>query len=64
MSQFQRKIFILRMNGDRPVLFTPLKYDARTGLLHGFDNAEKPLSVPVDERLKPYQPIQLEWDDD
>ena len=58
------KTFILQMNEDRPVLFTPTKYDARTGMLHGYDNGEKPISVPVMRGLIPYKPAELEWEDD
>lgn len=65
MNKFTNpKTFILRMKEDRPVLFTPTEYDARTGMLHGYDNAEKPISVPVDRSLIPYQPVELEWDDE
>ena len=64
MRRFERKVFILRMNEDRPVLFTPTKYDTRTGLLHGFDHGERPLSIPVGTYLTPYEPVELEWDDD
>ena len=56
--------FILKMNGDRTVLFTPEMYDVKTGMLHGNDDGGKPVSISVGRSLVPYQPIELEWDDD
>lgn len=65
MNRFSKpKTFILRMNGDRPVLFTPTEYEPGTGVLHGYDNGERPLSIPVDTYLTPFTPVEVEWDDD
>jgi len=65
MNRFQKpQTFLLGMKRDRPVLFTPVEYDARTGLLHGYDNGEKPISISVVQSLIPYQPVELEWDDE
>lgn len=65
MNRFTNpKTFILGMKEDRPVLFTPTKYDAGTGMLYGFDNGERPVSIPMDNYLTPYAPVELEWEDD
>ena len=56
--------YILRMEHDRPVLFTPNIYDARTGILHGNDDGGKPVSISIGRSLTPYQPVELEWEDD
>ena len=58
----QKKTYILRKNGDRPVLFTPSKYDPKTGCILGFDSGERPMSIPVETYLTPYTPLELEWD--
>ena len=58
------KTFILGMKRERPVLFTPVEYDARTGLLHGHDDGERPISISVGRSLTPYEPVELEWDDE
>ena len=65
MNRFQKpQTFLLGMKRDRPVLFTPEKYDARTGLLHGYDNGNNPVSISVGRSLTPYQPVKLEWEEE
>lgn len=56
--------FILGMKFGRPILFIPTSYDARTGILHGNDDGGKPVSISVGRSLTPYQPVELEWDDE
>ena len=59
------KTFILGgMKRERPILFTPVEYDARPGLLHGFGNGDRPISISVGRSLTPYEPVELEWDDE
>jgi|GEM_PF-3875304 len=59
-EQGERKTFVFGHNGDRLLLFTPEKYDAFTGLLHGTDQSERPMA----RFLEPYEPPRLEWDDE
>lgn len=49
---------------DRPLLFTPTTYDSATGLLHGVNQSERPMVLPLARLLMPYEEHGLEWSDE
>ena len=63
-SDSQQKTFIVGREGDRPLLFTPTRYDSMTGLLHGTDQSERSVVLPLERLLVPYEPSSLDWDDE
>lgn len=46
----------------RQVIFTPRKYDAKTGQLIGLNQHGKPIAVAVSDFLLPHKPVELDWD--
>jgi len=51
------------LDGDRQqVIFTPKKYDPKTGQLIGTNQHGKPISVAVKDFIMPYKPVELDWD--
>ncbi len=44
------------------IIFTPKKYDSKTGQLVGVNQQGKPISVDIGGFLRPYEPVELEWD--
>lgn len=51
------------LDGNRhQVIFTPRRYDPRTGQLIGVDQYGKPISVAVKDFMMPYKPVELEWE--
>lgn len=58
------KTFVVGHDDSRPLLFTPQEYDASTGLLHGINQSECPMSLPLTRLLPPYEPVGLDWDDE
>ena len=58
------KTFIIGRDGSRLLLFTPITYDAATGLLYGINEGERPMSLPLTRLLTPYEPESLDWDDE
>ena len=63
-SFHNRKTFIIGRDGSRLLLFTPINYDAATGLLYGINEGERPMSLPLTRLLTPYKPNSLDWDDE
>ncbi len=58
------KTFVIGHDDDRPLLFTPTQYDSATGLLHGADQSERPMALPLARLLQAYEPTRLEWGDE
>ena len=46
----------------RQVIFTPKKYDPKTGQLIGVNQYDKPIAVAISDFLLPHKPVELEWD--
>jgi len=46
----------------RQVIFTPKKYDPKTGQLVGLNQSGKPIAVAVNDFMMPYKPVELEWE--
>ncbi len=46
----------------RQVIFTPRKYDPKTGHLIGVNQSGKPACVDIADFLKKYEPVELKWD--
>lgn len=46
----------------RQVIFTPKKYDPKTGQLIGVNQNGKPISVAIKDFMMPYKLVELEWD--
>jgi hypothetical protein len=46
----------------RQVIFTPKKYDPKTGQLIGVNQQGKPIAVAVKDFMMPFKPVELEWD--
>lgn len=44
------------------VIFTPKRYDPKTGQLIGVNQHGKPISVAVKDFIMPYKPVELNWD--
>ncbi|MCA9090895.1 MAG: hypothetical protein KDA90_19915 [Planctomycetaceae bacterium] len=46
----------------RQVIFTPKKYDPKTGQLIGVNQHDKPIAVAISDFLLPHKPVELDWD--
>lgn len=44
------------------VIFTPKRYDPKTGLLVGVNQHGKPISVAVKDFIMPHKPVELDWE--
>lgn len=58
------KTYVVGYDDERPLLFTPTRYDASTGQLHGIDHSARPMTVPMSRLLLPYVEEGLDWDED
>jgi hypothetical protein len=56
------KQFTFLDESRQKVIFTPRRYDPKTGHLIGVNQQGKPISVEVGSFLRPYKPVELEWD--
>jgi len=56
------KQFTFLDENRQQVIFTPKKYDPKTGHLIGVNQQGKPISVAVKDFMMPYKPVELEWD--
>jgi hypothetical protein len=60
----KRKTFVVGNDDDRPLLFTPTKYNSATGLLYGVNQSERPMVLPLARLLMPYEEHGLDWSDE
>ncbi|MEZ6131145.1 MAG: hypothetical protein R3C59_20930 [Planctomycetaceae bacterium] len=44
------------------VIFTPRRYEPKTGQLLGVNQHGKPIAVAISDFLLPHKPVELEWD--
>ncbi|MEZ6142549.1 MAG: hypothetical protein R3B84_18470 [Zavarzinella sp.] len=58
----REKQFTFLDDDRRQVIFTPKKYDPKTGQLIGVNQQGKPIAVAVKDFIMPYKPVELEWD--
>lgn len=56
------KQFTFLDENRQQVIFTPQKYNPKTGQLVGVNQHGKPISVAVKDFMMPYKPVELEWD--
>lgn len=57
------KTFVVGYQEGRTLVFTPEKYEAKTGELHGLNNSGQPVVIPLSDLLPPYEEAGLVWDD-
>ncbi len=58
------KTYVVGHDDERPLLFTPSRYDASTGLLYGVNQSERPMVLPLARLLMPYEEHGLDWSDE
>lgn len=56
------KQFTFLDENRRQVIFTPRRYDPKTGQLLGVNQNGKPISVAISDFLPPHKPVELDWD--
>lgn len=56
------KQFTFLDENRRQVIFTPRRYDPKTGQLIGVNQHGKPISVAVKDFMMPHKPVGLEWE--
>ena len=56
------KQFTFLDENRQQVIFTPRRYDPKTGQLIGVNHNGKPISVAVKDFIMPYKPGELEWE--
>ena len=56
------KQFTFLDENRRQVIFTPQRYDRKSGQLFGINQNGKPISVSISDFLLPHKPVELEWD--
>lgn len=64
MTLSTSKSFVIGHRNGRPIVFTPMKYDAKAGQLHGFDHSERPMTLALKDFLSPFEPYELDWEDE
>ena len=58
----REKQFTFLDEDRRQVIFTPKKYNPKTGQLVGINQQGKPIAVAISDFLLPHKPVELEWD--
>ena len=56
------KQFTFLDENRQQVIFTPKRYDPKSGQLIGVNQHGKPISVAVKDFMMPYKPVELTWD--
>ena len=58
----KEKQFTFLDENRRQVIFTPRRYDPKTGQLIGVNQNDKPISVAIKDFMRPHKPVELEWE--
>lgn len=58
----REKQFTFLDENRRQVIFTPRRYDPKTGQLIGVNQHGNPIAVAISDFLLPHKPVELEWE--